>query len=111
MKIWPAPAKLNLFLRITGRRADGYHSLQTVFQFLDYGDELEFTMTYDGRVTRTTPVPGVDEDKDLAVRAARLLQETTGTRRGVQIRLTKRIPAGGGGGGAAVRPPPRPFWP
>ena len=101
MKIWPAPAKLNLFLRITGRRADGYHSLQTVFQFLDYGDELEFTMTDDGRVTRTTPVPGVDEDKDLAVRAARLLQETTGTRRGVQIRLTKRIPAGGGLGGGS----------
>jgi 4-diphosphocytidyl-2-C-methyl-D-erythritol kinase len=84
-----------------GRRADGYHSLQTVFQFLDYGDELEFTMTDDGRVTRTTPFPGVDEDKDLAVRAARLLQETTGTGRGVQIRLTKRIPAGGGLGGGS----------
>jgi 4-diphosphocytidyl-2-C-methyl-D-erythritol kinase len=101
MQIWPAPAKLNLFLRITGRRADGYHSLQTVFQFLDYGDELEFTMTDDGRVTRTTPFPGVAEDKDLAVRAARLLQETTGNRRGVQIRLTKRIPAGGGLGGGS----------
>ncbi|WP_372523850.1 4-(cytidine 5'-diphospho)-2-C-methyl-D-erythritol kinase, partial [Sulfuricaulis sp.] len=101
MQTWPAPAKLNLFLRITGRRADGYHSLQTIFQFLDYGDELEFTMTDDGRVTRTTPFPGVDEDKDLAVRAARLLQGTTGTGRGVQIRLTKRIPAGGGLGGGS----------
>ena len=101
MRTWPAPAKLNLFLRITGRRADGYHNLQTVFQFLDYGDELEFTITEDGRVTRTTPFPGVDEDRDLAVRAARLLQATTGTRRGVQIRLTKRIPAGGGLGGGS----------
>ena len=101
MLTWPAPAKLNLFLRITGRRADGYHSLQTVFQFLDYGDELEFTITDDARVTRTTAFPGVDEDKDLAVRAARLLQETTGTRRGVQIRLTKRIPTGGGLGGGS----------
>ena len=101
MNIWPAPAKLNLFLRITGRRADGYHSLQTVFQFLDYGDELEFTITDDGRVTRTTPFPGVDEDKDLAVRAARLLQETAGIRRGAQIRLTKRIPAGSGLGGGS----------
>jgi 4-diphosphocytidyl-2-C-methyl-D-erythritol kinase len=101
MQVWPAPAKLNLFLRITGRRADGYHSLQTVFQFLDYGDELEFTITDDGRVTRITPFPGVDEDKDLAVRAARLLQATTGTHRGVRIRLTKRIPAGGGFGGGS----------
>jgi len=101
MQTWPAPAKLNLFLHVTGRRADGYHTLQTVFQFLDYGDELEFTMKDDGRVTRTSPFPGVDEDKDLAVRAARLLQETTGTRRGVQIRLTKRIPAGGGLGGGS----------
>jgi 4-diphosphocytidyl-2-C-methyl-D-erythritol kinase len=101
MQVWPAPAKLNLFLRITGRRADGYHSLQTVFQFLDYGDELEFTITDDGRVTRITPFPGVDEDKDLAVRAARLLQATTGTHRGVRIRLTKRIPAGGGLGGGS----------
>jgi len=101
MQIWPAPAKLNLFLRITGRRADGYHSLQTVFQFLDYGDELEFAITDDGRVTRITPFPGVDEDKDLAVRAARLLQTTIGTHRGVRIRLTKRIPAGGGLGGGS----------
>jgi 4-diphosphocytidyl-2-C-methyl-D-erythritol kinase len=101
MQTWPAPAKLNLFLRITGRRADGYHTLQTVFQFLDYGDDLEFTITHDGRVTRTTPFPGVDEDKDLAVRAARLLQETTGTHRGVQIRLNKRLPTGGGLGGGS----------
>lgn len=101
MQTWPAPAKLNLFLRITGRRADGYHSLQTVYQFLDYSDELEFTITDDGCVTRTSPFPGVAEDKDLAVRAARLLQATTGNRRGVRIRLTKRIPAGGGLGGGS----------
>ena len=101
MKIWPAPAKLNLFLHITGRRADGYHTLQTVFQFLDYGDELEFAITDDGRITRATPLPGVPEDKDLTVRAARLLQETTGIHRGVQIHLTKRIPVGGGLGGGS----------
>ncbi|MBI3778059.1 MAG: 4-(cytidine 5'-diphospho)-2-C-methyl-D-erythritol kinase [Gammaproteobacteria bacterium] len=101
MQTWPAPAKLNLFLHVTGRRADGYHTLQTVFQFLDYGDELEFTVTDDGRIARLTPLPGVPEDRDLTVRAARLLQETAGIRRGAQIRLTKRIPAGGGLGGGS----------
>lgn len=101
MQTWPAPAKLNLFLHITGRRADGYHTLQTVFQFLDYGDELEFTVTDDGRIARLTPLPGVPEDRDLTVCAARLLQETAGIRRGARIRLTKRIPAGGGLGGGS----------
>ncbi len=101
MQTWPAPAKLNLFLHVTGRRADGYHTLQTVFQFLDYSDQLEFTVTDDDRVTLLTPLPGVPEDRDLSARAARLLQETAGICRGAQIRLTKRIPAGGGLGGGS----------
>jgi 4-diphosphocytidyl-2-C-methyl-D-erythritol kinase len=101
VKTWPAPAKLNLFLHVTGRRADGYHTLQTVFQFLDYGDELTFVVTDDGRVTRAEPVAGVAEDRDLTLRAARLLQESCGITRGVQIRLTKRLPIGGGLGGGS----------
>jgi 4-diphosphocytidyl-2-C-methyl-D-erythritol kinase len=101
MNIWPAPAKLNLFLRITGRRADGYHTLQTVFQFLDYGDELEFVITEDSRIMRVTPLAGVPEDKDLTVRAARLLQEAAKIRRGADIHLRKRIPTGGGLGGGS----------
>ena len=100
-KIWPAPAKLNLFLHVVGRRADGYHLLQTVFQFLDYGDELEFRVTDDGRIVRTADFPGVPEASDLTLRAARLLKETTGTARGVEITLRKRIPAGGGLGGGS----------
>ena len=101
MQIWPAPAKLNLFLLVTGRRADGYHTLQTVFQFLDYGDELNFTVTSDGRITRRAPLPGVSEESDLTLRAARLLQDTAAVHHGVQIQLTKRIPAGGGLGGGS----------
>ena len=101
MKPWPAPAKVNLFLHVTGRRADGYHTLQTVFQFLDYGDTLEFFVTDDGRITRSTPLPGVSEDHDLTLRAARLLQDTAAVQKGAQIHLTKRIPAGGGLGGGS----------
>ncbi|MDO8705246.1 MAG: 4-(cytidine 5'-diphospho)-2-C-methyl-D-erythritol kinase [Sulfuricaulis sp.] len=101
MKPWPAPAKVNLFLHVTGRRADGYHTLQTVFQFLDYGDALEFFVTDDGRITRSTPFPGVPEDRDLTVRAARLLQDAAAVQKGAQIHLTKRIPAGGGLGGGS----------
>ena len=71
---WPAPAKLNLFLHITGRRADGYHLLQSVFQILDYGDELSFTLRDDGQVHHLNPLPGVDAEDDLTVRAARALQ-------------------------------------
>ena len=100
-KIWPAPAKLNLFLHVVGRRADGYHLLQTVFQFLDYGDELEFRVTDDGRITRTTDVPGVPEASDLTLRAARIAQGNHGRSRGVEIALRKRIPAGGGLGGGS----------
>lgn len=101
MKIWPAPAKLNLFLHVTGRRADGYHTLQTVFQFLDYDDELKFIVTDDGKITRATSLPGVPENQDLTVRAAQLLRQTASVRHGVQIHLTKRIPAGGGLGGGS----------
>jgi 4-diphosphocytidyl-2-C-methyl-D-erythritol kinase len=98
---WPAPAKLNLFLHVTGRRPDGYHTLQTVFQFLDVGDVLRFELTADGRITRATLLPGVPEDRDLTVRAARLLQETAGVTRGCAIHLDKRLPAGGGLGGGS----------
>ncbi|MEA3413089.1 MAG: 4-(cytidine 5'-diphospho)-2-C-methyl-D-erythritol kinase [Pseudomonadota bacterium] len=101
MTRWPAPAKLNLFLHITGRRADGYHALQTVFQLLDYGDELEFDRREDGLVTRVNPLPGVPAETDLCVRAARLLQQTTGVAGGVDIRLDKQLPMGGGLGGGS----------
>ena len=98
---WPAPAKLNLMLRIVGRRPDGYHLLQTVFQLLDYGDELRFTLRDDGEVRRAGDVPGVAPDADLVVRAARLLQQETGCALGVEIAVQKRIPMGGGLGGGS----------
>ncbi|KND58943.1 4-diphosphocytidyl-2-C-methyl-D-erythritol kinase [Candidatus Paraburkholderia schumanniana] len=96
-----APAKLNLFLHITGRRPDGYHSLQTVFQLLDWGDRLHFTRRDDGLVTRKTDVPGVAEADDLVVRAARLLQQHTGVKFGVDIEIDKRLPMGAGLGGGS----------
>jgi len=98
---WPAPAKLNLFLHITGRRADGYHQLQTVFQFLDIGDRLAFTIRPDGVIRRHGEVPGVKPEMDLLVRAARLLQRSTSTEQGVDIRIEKRLPLGGGLGGGS----------
>lgn len=98
---WPAPAKLNLFLHVVGRRSDGYHLLQTVFQLLDFGDELRFDVTSDGVVGRAAPVPGVPEETDLTLRAARLLKERCGVRRGVRIGIEKRLPAGGGLGGGS----------
>lgn len=101
MTTWPAPAKLNLFLHVTGRRADGYHTLQTVFQFLDYADELTFEVTDDGCITRAIPVAGVGEENDLTLRAARLLKESSGTTKGARIHLTKRLPVGGGLGGGS----------
>lgn len=100
-KYWPAPAKLNLFLHIVGRRPDGYHLLQTVFQFLDYADELAFRVTNDGQLTRANPLPYVSEAADLTLRAARLLKEATGCRLGAEIDLRKRIPIGGGLGGGS----------
>jgi len=98
---WPAPAKLNLFLHITGRRADGYHLLQTVFQFLDYGDELTFQLRDDGEVRRLSELPGVAQEQDLVVRAARLLLQHSGCSRGVDIEVDKRLPMGGGLGGGS----------
>ena len=97
----PAPAKLNLFLHVTGRRADGYHSLQTLFRFIDLHDTLHFDLRTDGVVRRTNAVEGVDEDQDLCVRAARLLQSETGCRLGADIGVEKRIPMGGGLGGGS----------
>lgn len=97
----PAPGKLNLMLRIVGRRPDGYHLLQTVFQFIDACDYLCFTLRQDGIVRRARPLPGVPEAEDLTVRAARLLQEYAGIRWGVDILLDKRLPMGGGLGGGS----------
>ncbi|SAL56100.1 4-diphosphocytidyl-2-C-methyl-D-erythritol kinase [Caballeronia udeis] len=96
-----APAKLNLFLHITGRRADGYHALQTVFQLLDWGDLLHFTRRDDGVIARKTDVPGVPEADDLVVRAARLLQSTTGCPLGVDVEIDKILPMGAGLGGGS----------
>ena len=99
---WPAPAKLNLFLRITGRRADGYHELQTVFRLLDWGDRLLLRVREDGRIVREgSSVPGVPEADDLAVRAAKILQEHTNCAFGTDIVVEKHIPAGGGFGGGS----------
>jgi 4-diphosphocytidyl-2-C-methyl-D-erythritol kinase len=98
---WPAPAKINLFLHITGRRADGYHLLQTVFQFLDLCDSLDFERRNDGRIRRPTDVPGVPEAQDICVKAAHLLKETTGVTAGVDLHIHKRIPMGGGLGGGS----------
>lgn len=98
---WPAPAKLNLFLHVVGRRPDGYHLLQTVFRFIDRCDTLRFAPRSDGAVHLLTPLPGVPASSDLTVRAALLLQEATGCRRGVDIRLDKKLPMGGGLGGGS----------
>ncbi|WP_374324729.1 4-(cytidine 5'-diphospho)-2-C-methyl-D-erythritol kinase [Azonexus sp.] len=98
---WPAPAKLNLFLHVVGRRADGYHLLQTVFRFIDRCDWLRFSPRADGRIELATPTPGVAPDDDLTVRAARLLQQHTGDRQGVTIHLEKTLPMGGGLGGGS----------
>ncbi|MBI5786503.1 MAG: 4-(cytidine 5'-diphospho)-2-C-methyl-D-erythritol kinase [Rhodocyclales bacterium] len=98
---WPAPAKLNLFLHVVGRRADGYHLLQTVFRFLDYGDELRFAPRTDGAIVLATPLPGVPAESDLTVRAAHLLRERAGISAGTTISLLKRLPMGGGLGGGS----------
>ncbi len=99
---WPAPAKLNLFLRIPGRREDGYHLLQTVFRILDWGDELRLRVRGDGRIVRHGDLPaGIDATADLAVRAADLLRKETNLRLGADIFVEKRIPAGGGFGGGS----------
>ncbi len=99
--VWPAPAKLNLMLHITGRRADGYHELQTVFQFLDLCDELQFETTSDGKVNRSEGPSFITAEDDLVVRSARALQQKSGTKQGVDIRVNKRIPVGAGLGGGS----------
>lgn len=99
---WPAPAKLNLFLRITGRRPDGYHCLQTVFQLLDWGDTVKLRLRDDGQVRReATQGYAVPEVEDLVVRAAKLLKSESKTPMGVDIVVEKRIPLGGGFGGGS----------
>ncbi|UXO69922.1 4-(cytidine 5'-diphospho)-2-C-methyl-D-erythritol kinase [Pantoea dispersa] len=104
---WPAPAKLNLFLYITGRRADGYHNLQTLFQFLDVGDTLEITPDNSGSITLLTPLDGVDDEDNLIVRAALALRAaaadkgTLPPQAGARIALEKRLPMGGGLGGGS----------
>ena len=99
--VCPAPAKLNLFLHVVGRRADGYHLLQTLFRLIDYGDTLHLTLREDGRIVRRQPLAGVAEENDLCLLAARLLQAETGCSLGVGIRLEKRLPMGGGLGGGS----------
>ncbi len=97
----PAPAKLNLFLHVTGRRADGYHLLQTLFRFVDLNDTLHFGLRNDGEVHRVNVIEGVPAEQDLCVRAARLLQKESGCTLGVDIEIEKRIPMGGGLGGGS----------
>ncbi len=97
----PAPAKLNLMLHILGRRADGYHELQTIFQFLDYGDELSFALREDGEVRLQTEIADVPHDSNLIVKAARTLKEQSGSPLGVDIWLKKVLPMGGGIGGGS----------
>lgn len=107
MTHWPSPAKLNLFLYITGRRADGYHTLQTLFQFLDYGDTISLEPRSDGEIHLLTPVDGVAHEDNLIVRAARLLMKTAAESgrlpagSGADIRIEKRLPMGGGLGGGS----------
>lgn len=98
---FPAPAKLNLMLRVVGRRADGYHLLQTIFRFLDYGDEVRIAVRRDGAIRRVAPLNGIAEDDDLSVRAARALKAHTGTALGADIEVVKRLPVGGGLGGGS----------
>ncbi len=99
--VCPAPAKLNLFLHVVGRRDDGYHLLQTLFRFIDLSDTLRFTLREDGAVCRLNALEGVPPEQDLCVRAARLLQQETGCRLGIDIEVEKRIPMGGGLGGGS----------
>jgi len=98
---YAAPAKLNLMLRVVGRRSDGYHLLQTVFRFIDYGDELRFRVRADGVIARVNDVPNVPAADDLCVRAAMALQQAAGTPLGADIYLGKRLPLGGGLGGGS----------
>ncbi len=102
---WPAPAKLNLMLRIVGRRSDGYHLLQTVFQLIDYCDYLQFSVRDDNKIELTTPLQGVADEDNLVIRAARMLHNKAASRQlempGVSISVTKNLPMGGGLGGGS----------
>jgi len=100
-QVFPAPAKLNLFLHVIGRRPDGYHELQTVFRFIEAADQLAITVRPDGAIRRVNAVAGVPEADDLVVRAARLLQQETGTGLGADIAVEKHLPMGGGLGGGS----------
>ena len=100
-QFWPAPAKLNLFLQITGQRDDGYHNLQTVFQFLDVADRLRFVVSDNGKIVRKTDNEGVKPEDDLVVKAAKALQLATATDKGADIYLQKILPMGGGLGGGS----------
>ncbi|TVO76567.1 4-(cytidine 5'-diphospho)-2-C-methyl-D-erythritol kinase [Sedimenticola selenatireducens] len=98
---WPAPAKLNLMLKIVGRRQDGYHLLQTVFRFIDFSDQLGFKLRHDGIIRRLSGNESIVESDDLIIRAAQLLQRAAGCAKGVDIALVKNIPMGGGLGGGS----------
>jgi 4-diphosphocytidyl-2-C-methyl-D-erythritol kinase len=98
---WPAPAKLNLFLQVTGRRGDGYHDLQTVFQLIDLADDIRIQVRSDGLIERQAGPEGVPAEADLSVRAARALQAVSGSPLGANLGVTKRIPMGGGLGGGS----------
>ena len=100
-RAYPAPAKLNLFLHVVGRRPDGYHLLQSLFRLVDRGDALRFAPRMDGRILNVHPLEGVPEEHDLCLRAAGLLQEASGCSQGVEITLDKRLPMGGGLGGGS----------
>lgn len=99
--VWPAPAKLNLFLHILGRRPDGYHELQTCFQFVDLCDEISIEVRPDGLIRRTREIAGLPAEADLCIRAAKALKETSGSALGAAIGLSKKIPVGGGLGGGS----------
>ncbi|MBA6289418.1 4-(cytidine 5'-diphospho)-2-C-methyl-D-erythritol kinase [Colwellia sp. MB3u-4] len=99
--VFKSPAKLNLFLHIVGRMDNGYHQLETVFQFLDYHDTIALRITADKAITLLTPIPGVNNDHNLIIKAARLLQNYSGCQQGVDIKLEKLLPMGGGLGGGS----------
>ena len=98
---FPSPAKLNLFLHVVGRRADGYHELETVFQFIDQNDTIDIQITNDSNITLLTPIEGVDYDDNLIVKAAKILQQKTQTPQGAKISIIKCLPMGGGLGGGS----------
>jgi 4-diphosphocytidyl-2-C-methyl-D-erythritol kinase len=99
--VWLSPAKLNLFLHINNRRQDGYHELQSLFQMLNYGDEMQFDITQDGVINLTPQLSGVANEDNLIIKAARLLQQKAGTTLGANILLNKNLPMGGGIGGGS----------